>query len=261
VVNGDGRRLRQIVANLIDNAIKFTPSGGRIEVAVTRVGPYLELSVADNGIGVAPDLLPRLFEKFTQSNIGRTREYGGLGLGLSIVRHLVTAHGGTVSALSDGEGRGTRMIVRLPSMEVAAREPIPLTVPPQVVSMLKLEVLLVDDDSDGRDAMRELLTFAGASVHTARSVDDALAMLTSKHFDAMVSDIAMPGRDGYELIRVVRRRELQEGLPRVYAVALTGFASLHDRDAAMTAGFDDHLAKPVDADALVEKLKLALGHR
>jgi two-component system, chemotaxis family, CheB/CheR fusion protein len=261
VVNGDARRLRQIIANLIDNAIKFTPAGGRIEVAVSRAGPYVELSVADNGIGVSADLLPRLFEKFTQSDIGRTREYGGLGLGLSIVRHLVTAHGGSVAALSDGEGRGARFIVRLPSVDVTAREPSPLTVPPDVVRELALSILLVDDDSDGREAMRELLSYAGAAVVAAASVDEALAQLESRRFDAIVSDIAMPGRDGYELMRLTRERERKKNHPRVYAVALTGFASLHDRDAAISAGFDDHVAKPVDADALTQKLAIALGRK
>jgi two-component system, chemotaxis family, CheB/CheR fusion protein len=261
VVNGDARRLRQIIANLIENAIKFTPAGGRIEVAVSRAGPFVELSVADNGIGVSTDLLPRLFEKFTQSDIGRTREYGGLGLGLSIVRHLVTAHGGSVSALSDGEGRGARFIVRLPSVEVAAREPLPLTVPPQVTPELGLSILLVDDDRDGREAMQELLSYTGAAVLAAASVDEALHHLEARRFDAIVSDIAMPGRDGYELMRITRERERRSGQPRVYAVALTGFASLHDRDAAIAAGFDDHVAKPVDADALTQKLAIALGRK
>jgi two-component system CheB/CheR fusion protein len=260
-VQGDARRLAQIASNLIGNALKFTPSKGRVEVAITRVNQTIELSVADTGIGVAPELLPHLFERFTQSDMRHTREYGGLGLGLSIVKHLVTAHGGTVTALSDGEGRGTRVIVRLQRVDLATRQPVPLTVPAQVDSDLDLSILLVDDESEGRDALSALLKMTGARVTSAGSVEEALQTLGTAHFDAIVSDIAMPGRSGYDLIRAVREREAVNQSARTYAVALSGLASLQDRDAAIAAGFDDHTPKPVEPQVLIERLSLARGRK
>ncbi len=258
-VNGDGRRLAQIAANLISNALKFTQPQGRIEVTITRITQAVELSVADTGIGVTADLLPRLFERFTQSDMRRTREYGGLGLGLSIVKHLVTAHGGTVTAMSDGEGRGTRVIVRLPTVDLATRQPVLLTVPAQMEAELDLSILLVDDEPDGREALSVLLSLSGGRVTTAGSVEEALKILANERFDAIVSDIAMPIKDGYDLIKALRAMESASGLPRTFAMALSGLASLQDRDKAMAAGFDDHAPKPVEAQFLIERLTLAQG--
>jgi len=262
MVQGDLRRLQQIASNLIGNAIKFTPKGGRIEVTVSTMAGTVEMAVSDDGIGVTPSLLPQLFERFKQSNVSRTREYGGLGLGLSIVKHLAEAHGGSVAAASEGEGRGARFMVRLPLLREPAREPLPLTVPAHVMPQLDgLAVLLVDDDPEARDALAAVLALSGADVDTAAGAEQALLLLAQRPFDALVSDIAMPGVDGYALMRGLRGREREQGLARLYAIALTGLASVEDRDAALDAGFDDHTAKPVVPGLLLEKLGLAQGRR
>jgi two-component system CheB/CheR fusion protein len=258
VVSGDARRLQQVVSNLIGNALKFTPNGGRVEVSLTRLGSLIELSIADTGIGVNPDLLPHLFDRFMQSDMSRTRQYGGLGLGLSIVKHLVAAHGGTVAASSEGEGRGTRLTVRLPLVQcavTAADSVAPASNRPATLDGLSL--LLVDDDGQALEALAQLLRGLGAQVQTACGTQEALDCLEAGSFDMLVSDLAMPGADGYTLLRSVRQRE--GGRRRVYALALSGLASLQDRDAAIAAGFDDHLPKPVNTQILLEKLLLGRG--
>ncbi|MBB3195531.1 CheR family methyltransferase [Roseateles terrae] len=294
-VQGDPRRVQQVVSNLLGNALKFTPAGGRITLSLNRVGTMIELAVADTGIGVSPDLLPHLFDRFTQSDISRTREYGGLGLGLSIVRHLVVAHGGTVAAHSDGTGRGTRLTVRFPAVELGQDLTLAAPEPPAGQSDLTgMQLLLVDDDSQGLEALEQVLRMAGATVMTAGSVAAARDLLAIHRFDALVSDVAMPGTDGYALIRELRNQEHQRrgagagaggsgtvaastasaaadrpaevgsalngadgsASIRMMAIALSGLATLQDRDAAIAAGFDDHLPKPVDIDRLMERLAL-----
>lgn len=257
MVSGDSRRLQQIISNVVSNSLKFTPAGGRIEVALTRFGGLLELSVSDSGIGVSEDLLTRMFERFTQANMARTREHGGLGLGLSIVKYLTQAHGGTVAALSDGLGKGLRIIMRFPALDTPAAMPKPPASGDVIESELRLTVLLVDDDAEAREALGELLRLVGARVETAASVSAAMAVLDLRGFDAIVSDLAMPGQDGFELMRQVRAREMRDGRPRSYAIALSGLASLQDRDMALSAGFDDHASKPVDAGTLVGWLSVA----
>jgi len=257
MLNGDSRRLQQIVSNVVGNALKFTPQGGRIEVALTRFGGLLELSVTDSGIGVAPEHLGLIFDRFMQANMGRTREQGGLGLGLSIVKHLVQAHGGTVTALSDGLGKGLRMIMRFPALDLPTGKPKPPAAAEPVEGELRLEVLLVDDDGESREALSALLRLVGARVETAPSVAEGLAVLERRTFDAIVSDLAMPGQDGFELMRAVRSLEARDGRARSYAIALSGLSSLQDRDMALAAGFDDHAAKPVDAGALIAWLAVA----
>ncbi|OCS47453.1 CheR family methyltransferase [Ralstonia pickettii] len=260
IVSGDARRLQQVVSNLIGNALKFTPQGGRVEVALTRIGTLVELSVTDNGIGVKPELLPHLFDRFMQSDTSRTREYGGLGLGLSIVKHLVAAHGGTVTASSEGEGRGTRLTVRLPLVQAHVDEK-ELAGPASIHSrrLDGLSVLLVDDDPGSLEALTYLLRSLGAQVQTASAAKEALACLGAGSFDILVSDLAMPGTDGNTFLRSVREQE--GGRRRVYALALTGLASLQDRDAAIAAGFDDHLPKPANIELLLEKLSLGRGRQ
>ncbi|CAM2158651.1 two-component system, chemotaxis family, CheB/CheR fusion protein (plasmid) [Pararobbsia alpina] len=259
VVNGDARRLQQVVSNLIGNALKFTPRGGRVEVALTNLGTLVELSVVDNGIGVEPALLSQLFDRFMQSDTSRTREYGGLGLGLSIVRHLVAAHGGTVAVNSEGKGRGTRLTVRLPLVQSTAisdeKSQAPASTHPPTLN--GLSVLLVDDDAQSQEALAHLLRSLGAQVQTASGAGEALTCLAAGSFDILVSDLAMPGTDGYALMQAVRRQE--SGQRRIYALALSGLASLQDRDAAINTGFDDHLPKPVNANVLLEKLLLRQG--
>jgi two-component system CheB/CheR fusion protein len=260
MVNGDGRRLQQIASNLLGNAIKFTPKGGRIEVAVTRMGSMIEMSVVDTGIGIAADRLPNLFSRFFNQSATSTRDYGGLGLGLSIVKHLVQGHGGTVTAHSEGEGRGSRLTVRLLALDLPGATPQASIASGDVRSQLNgLSILLVEDDPEGREALKQVLELAGAIVIAAGSAADALARLEMQRFDALVSDIAMPGMDGYDLLQTLRSKERTEGSRRTYAVALSGFASLKDRDAALVAGFDEHAPKPVDAVLLVEKLVLSRG--
>ncbi|WAC73430.1 ATP-binding protein [Roseateles sp. SL47] len=268
-VQGDPRRVQQVVSNLLGNALKFTPSGGRITLSLNRVGAMIELAVADTGIGVSPELLPHLFDRFTQSDISRTREYGGLGLGLSIVRHLVMAHGGTVAAHSDGAGRGTRLTVRFPAVELGQDlTPASTAASNGPVDLTGLQLLLVDDDGHALEALEQVMRMAGASVLTAGSVSQARDLLALNRFDALVSDVAMPGTDGYALIRELREQEHRRQvsglspetstspLLRTTAIALSGLATLQDRDAAISAGFDDHLPKPVDIDRLMERLGL-----
>ncbi len=280
-IQGDPRRVQQIIANLLGNAVKFTPNGGRVTATLSRVGPMVELAVVDNGIGIRADQLPRLFDRFTQADNSRTREYGGLGLGLSIVRHLVLAHGGTVTAYSDGEGRGTRLTVRFPAIDfsVAPTDDTPPLRETASHDLSGLRLLVVDDDLHALEAVEHLLRTTGADVRTAGSVAAAREALDRGAIDALISDVAMPGADGYALIRDLRERERRGDFraaseaadgagpaagdrgavaPRVVAIALTGLATLQDRDEAIAAGFDDHIAKPVDVDLLIEKLVLAL---
>ncbi|KJJ99795.1 histidine kinase [Burkholderiaceae bacterium 26] len=260
VVSGDARRLQQVASNLIGNALKFTPEGGRVEVALTRLGTLVELSVTDNGIGVKPELLPQLFDRFMQSDTSRTREYGGLGLGLSIVKHLVAAHGGTVTASSEGEGRGTRLTVRLPLIQAQVDEHAFTERAANGAQRLDgLSVLLVDDDTQSQEALTYLLRSLGAQVQTASGAKEALTCIGAGSFDILVSDLAMPGTDGHALLRSIRQQE--GGRRRIYALALTGLASLQDRDAAIAAGFDDHLPKPVNVELLLEKLSLGRGRQ
>jgi PAS domain S-box-containing protein len=259
---GDPERLQQVVWNLLSNAIKFTPRGGRVEVRTRRDEAHLELTVRDSGQGIPAEFLPHVFERFRQADSSSTRVHRGLGLGLAIVRHLVELHGGSVAAMSEGEGRGATFTVRLPlralALEAAttpaqprgharAGRPLPATSP-----LDGLRVLVVDDEADARELLLAVLEHHGASVDSAGSVDDALVALERAPPDVLVSDIGMPGTDGYELIRRVRARGATSPLP---AVALTGFARPEDGQRALESGFDAHLAKPVDPTALVDMVE------
>jgi two-component system CheB/CheR fusion protein len=258
-VNADPRRLQQMVNNLLQNAIKFTPRGGHIEVAAMAFDGVIELSVADDGIGMSPAQLAAAFDRFAQQDLAKTREYGGLGLGLSIVKHLVTAHGGSVAAHSAGEGRGARFVLRLPLVAGAPSDGHVRAAPTELDAALEdTTILLVDDEAEGREALAAILELAGATCTVVESASRALAELETQSFDALVSDVAMPGMTGLDLVRTLRARERREQLPRLYAMALTGFASVRDRDEAIEHGFDDHAAKPIDATALVERLATGL---
>ncbi len=255
-VSGDAGRLQQVIENLVGNAIKFTPSGGRVDVTIGRAHDSVEITVADTGQGIDPDFLPHVFERFRQADGATTRRHSGLGVGLAIVRQLVELHGGTVSAASRGEGLGATFQVRLP---VAAATPQPHRVSgferrsmesaaspsPRSPRLDGVRILVVDDDADGRALTSIILTQAGASVDTATSTVEALATLELDGRDVLVSDIGLPGEDGYGLIRHIRTREAERGgfLP---AVALTGYARAEDRERALAAGFQAHVAKPVD---------------
>ncbi|MGZ6143097.1 MAG: hybrid sensor histidine kinase/response regulator [Myxococcales bacterium] len=255
---GDPDRLQQVIWNLLANAIKFTARDGRVELRVAKVCSEVEIEVADTGLGIAADFLPHVFDRFRQADSSITRTQGGLGLGLAIVRHLVEVHGGTVSAHSDGEGKGARFTVRLPIRavvlvpepdEAAADGERPQPVPPAVAPpqlLAGVEVLVVDDEPDARELIGAVLANAGAAVKTASSVDEAIAMLRQKRPHVLLSDIGLPSEDGYALIR--RVRELDKTVP---AAALTAFASIDDHRRALEAGFQAHVSKPVEPGDLV----------
>jgi signal transduction histidine kinase/ActR/RegA family two-component response regulator len=250
-VMGDAARLQQIVWNLVSNAIKFTPPGGRISLALRSQDDAVELTVGDSGIGIAPDFLPHVFERFRQADSSTTRTHSGVGLGLAIVRHLVELHGGRISAHSDGENQGATFVVRLPLATRAAAAGVGADRPGRV-ALEGMRVLVVDDDVDTREMMTEALAAAGAAVAGASCADEALAHLQNGGADILVSDIGMPDVDGYMLIR--RIRQLQGEAGRIPAIALTAYARPEDREHAIDAGFQLHLAKPIEIDALLSSL-------
>ena len=251
-VLGDAARLQQILLNLLSNAGKFTPEGGRIAVTLSRVGEQARIVVTDTGVGIPPEVLPGLFERFRQASSLTTRRYGGLGLGLSITRHLVELHGGTVQAHSAGEGQGAKFTLELPlltstAVATAAAESADATALAGL-SLAGIRVLVVEDHQDTRDLIRRLLESFGASVVNAASAAEALDLLATERPDILLSDIGLPDVDGYELIRRVRSRS--DALARIPAVALTAFARSVDRRMALSAGFHAHISKPVEAAEL-----------
>ena len=255
-IKGDPDRLQQVVWNLVNNAMKFTPKDGRVEVRLARVGTSIELSVKDNGQGIHRDFLPYVFERFRQADASTTRRYGGLGLAL--VRHLAEAHGGTVRAESEGEGRGATFVVTLPVQAVfhdAVQSSRPTPIGGGARAMLvpnslgKTTVLVTDDEPDARALVATALRAHGAEVRTASSVDEALACLAQRSPMVLISDIGMPGEDGYALIR--RVRALGTSAAKIPAIALTAYAREEDRRRALAAGFQTYLAKPVEPDDLV----------
>lgn len=257
-ITGDPERLQQVVWNLCNNAIKFTPKGGSVAVRLRQDGTDVELEVADSGQGIAPDFLPYVFERFRQAEGSTTRRHGGLGLGLALVRHLVEAHGGSVHAESAGVGHGATFRVRFPIQAVVTRtvdsvrpSPVPNTPrEPVVVDLEGVTVLIVDDEPDARDLLATVLRGGGAQVTTATSAEDAMRELSRDLPSVLLSDVGMPGVDGYELLRRVRS-SLGPGGSTLPAIALTAYAREEDRRLALAAGFNHHLAKPVDpADVL-----------
>jgi PAS domain S-box-containing protein len=253
---GDPERLQQVVWNLANNAIKFTPKGGRVEVRLERVGTSIRLVVEDSGQGIAAEFLPHVFERFRQAEGGTTRRYGGLGLGLALVRHLIDAHGGTVRAESDGEGRGARFTVTLPVQAVYAStaadrvRPLVREAARPPARLDGVRALVVDDEVDARDLVATVLTGHGARVTTASSVAEALALWAESAPTVLVSDIGMPGTDGYELVRRLRAMS-DPAIAGVPAIALTAYAREEDRRRALDAGFQSHVAKPVEPAELV----------
>ncbi len=265
-VAGDPGRLQQVVWNLLTNAIKFTQPGGRVEVRLAHRGDHVELTVKDTGAGISPELLPHVFERFLQGDSSTTRAHGGLGLGLAIVRHLVEAHGGTVSAESAGPGLGSSFCVSLPIFQTRSRasEPDAPRAPtrlapslPPVASLDEVRILIVDDDRDTLEVVKQLLEQAGARVVAAASADEALEALRRSPPDVLLSDIGMPGQDGYEFIRRVRLLAPEQG-GRVPAAALTAFTQSDHRQQALAAGYQLYLAKPIEpAELTVAVARLA----
>jgi signal transduction histidine kinase/ActR/RegA family two-component response regulator len=260
-IGGDAERLQQVAWNLLTNAVKFTPQGGTVSVEVHRRDSSVDILVADDGRGIAPEFLPRVFERFRQADSPTTRKHGGLGLGLAIVRHLTELHGGTVSVHSEGLGRGatftvclpmspprTTSLERLPALRIA-----PAPVIHDVQELDGIHVLVVDDEADARELISEMLDSCKARVTTAVSVEEAMGLIQSVRPDVVVSDIAMPGEDGYDLIRKLRALPEASGR-RIPAVALTAYTRLEDRTKALVAGFNMHVPKPVEPTELIAVL-------
>jgi signal transduction histidine kinase/ActR/RegA family two-component response regulator len=263
-VFGDPNRLQQIVWNLLTNAVKFTPKGGHVDLGLRRIDSHVELTVRDSGVGIAPSFLPFLFERFRQADASTTRKFGGLGIGLSIVKHLVELHGGTVKADSPGEGRGATFSVTLPLRAIGEREadrPGPKDIVPihrdSAVSLAGIRIVVVDDEQDARELLQLVLDGASAEVYVASSAEEGLALVKKHHPDIIVSDIGMPERDGYQFIHDVRT--LTNGDSRTPAIALTAFARPEDRTRAMLAGYQVHVAKPIEPPQLIATIK-SLAH-
>jgi signal transduction histidine kinase/ActR/RegA family two-component response regulator len=264
-VLGDARRLQQVVWNLVSNAIKFTPEGGRVDIAVRRVASSMEIRVSDTGQGIAADFLPLVFDRFRQADASPRRRDGGLGLGLAIVREIVELHRGRVRAESPGLGLGTTVVVTLPVIPALAAGPPPVLpdvlgtvtaeafAQPLLLGLDRLRVLIVEDNADSRELLTLMLEAAGARVTSVTSARDALALLELEQPDAVVSDIGLPDVDGYAFIRQLRAREAARGgfLP---AMALTGYSSADDQARAVAAGYQCHMAKPAEPIALTRAL-------
>ncbi|MBX3232776.1 MAG: response regulator [Labilithrix sp.] len=267
IIVADEDRLQQILWNLLLNAVKFTPAEGTVTLHARRSATRLELVIQDTGEGIDPDFLPFVFDRFRQADGSTTRTHGGLGLGLAIVRHLAELHGGTVRAESEGRGRGATFTVVLPADPAAADEraaspvaaPPPSRRPEEKKPLAGRAVLVLDDDSDMRELLAMILEDAGAKVRCCSTVGAALAALESDKPDVAISDLAMPGEDGYAFVR--RVRGAAEGVRALPLVAMTAYARAEDRRRVLDAGFDRHVAKPIEPDELVEALVAVIdGH-
>jgi CheY-like chemotaxis protein len=259
LISGDSERFQQVMVNLLSNAIKFTPKGGSVQVVLRRAESHIELSVADSGIGIEPAFLPHVFEPFKQAMEGPMRRHAGLGLGLSIVRHIIELHGGEITASSEGAGRGTRFEIVLPLLGTGAvtgsapSSYSDVTNGPGSAQFGRLDmirVLLVDDEPTANEATETLLDSCGAEVRVAGSAAQALQVIDTWKPDVLISDIAMPEEDGYVLIKKVRARNSRQG-GDIPAVALTAYASPEDRVNILAAGFQMYLVKPADPGELV----------
>jgi signal transduction histidine kinase/ActR/RegA family two-component response regulator len=266
-ISGDPNRMQQVIWNLLSNAIKFTPNGGMVSVEIARTNGNVSIQITDSGIGIRKEFLPHVFDRFRQADASSIRKFGGLGLGLSIVRHLTEMHGGTVSATSGGEDKGSTFTVSLPVIGG-------LDEPPrfgrrreskrraaEAATNLNLDgllILAVDDEEDTCQLLVQALTFHGATVITANSAARALTEVIDKSPDVIVSDIGMPGEDGYSLIRKVRALP-DENQKKIKAVALTSYARAQDRMQALAAGFQSHVGKPVEPDELATVIASLTG--
>ncbi len=258
---GDPARLSQVVWNLLTNAVKFTPRGGRVEVALERTDGLARLRVSDTGIGIPAAFLPQVFERFSQRDSSTTRAHGGLGLGLAIARQLVELHGGTIAVASEGEGRGATFTVELPvAAEVAeplppaTQPPAPAQAPLALPQLVGLQVFIIDDEADARELLLRVFADQGAQVSVFSAPEDALVALRDRRPDLIVSDIGMPRMDGLQFIRQLRAGEPRG--ERIPALALTAFARAEDRKRALLAGYQAHMAKPFD---VAELLRVAAG--
>jgi CheY-like chemotaxis protein len=269
LVSGDANRLQQAIWNLLANAVKFTGEGGRIEAQLSVASGQAEITIMDTGIGIEPQFMPSVFERFRQFDSSSTRRYGGLGLGLAIVRHVVEMHGGTVFVSSPGKGQGSTFRINLPliaapdarltaalSSESDAAEASPSQKRSQPLANMR--VLVVEDDPDTLDLLKLVLDDSGADIATAPSAREAVNVFEHWRPDVLVSDLALPDQDGYQLIRQVRSRSSQQG-GNIPAVALTAYARSEDRSRALAAGFQMHLAKPIVPKELIAALAHLFG--
>ena len=265
-VTGDASRLQQVVWNLLTNALKFTPKGGQVQVLLQRVNSHIELSVADTGIGIPASFLPQVFDRFSQRDSTTTRAHGGLGLGLAISKQLVELHGGTIRVTSPGEGQGSTFIVELPVSllqvddERSREHPTFESNVAEAVALPRLDgvhVFLVDDEADARDILRRVFEDQGAIVTGFGSAQEALDALKLSRPSIIVSDVGMPGMDGYQMIRSLRASEARGS--RIPALALTAFARAEDRKRSLVAGFQAHLAKPFDIAELILQVADLVG--
>jgi signal transduction histidine kinase/ActR/RegA family two-component response regulator len=257
IVEADPNRLQQVLGNLLSNAVKFTPEDGHVDIAIGATGPHVRIAVTDTGEGLLPDVAPHIFDRFRQADSTITRQYGGLGLGLAIVRHIVELHGGTVEASSAGPGLGTTVTVLLPvagpgSVQAPERSGV-ATMPTALDGTLNdLRILVVDDEYDARELLATVLETAGATVALVDSAAEALEALAKHPADVLLSDLAMPQRDGYDLMSELRTRGLGAGM---VSIALSAQARPEDRDRALAVGFNAHVAKPVDPQALADTIR------
>jgi PAS domain S-box-containing protein len=258
-VRGDPARLQQVVWNLLSNAVKFTPHRGQVKIALRRSASNVEIEVGDNGAGIAPEVLPHIFDRFRQGDSSTTRKHGGLGLGLAIVKQLVEVHGGTVTVRSAGQGMGATFTVRLPLLAVqdeVSPQPSADSGGAGAPDLRGMHVLVVDDEPDAREMVRRVLEHGGARVCAAGSADEAIELLVRLKPDILLSDIGMPERDGFDLIRQIRAFS-PEGGGAIPAAALTAFARAEDRQRALACGYQTHLAKPIEpAELLVAVARL-----
>lgn len=268
IVAADAARLQQVIWNLVSNAVKFTPGGGRIDLTVRTAEGSAVIEVADTGAGIDPEFLPHVFNRFRQFDGSSTRRQGGLGLGLAIVRHLVELHGGSVAARSEGAERGATFTVKLPisrdaatAAEKAATGGDPASfssVPTTPVDLQGLRILVVDDDEDSRSLLSTALVVCGAQVFSSASAEAALTQAASMHLDVLVCDIAMPGMDGYAMMQHLRAWPESAG-GRTPAIAVTGFARREDASRALDAGFQEHASKPVDLENFTRRVARLAG--
>lgn len=260
IVHVDPDRIQQVVWNLLANAVKFTPEGGRVHVRMARVEGTVEIEVRDNGIGISAEFLPHVFDRFRQADQGASRRFAGLGLGLSIAKQLVELQHGTITVQSEGQGRGATFTVYLPlEKRAASSEAVLEDCRTELGSLQGAQVLLIEDDATGRGATETLLQHHGAIVRSVDSAAAARELLAQWRPDAIVADIGMPTENGYTFLEGWRRMEQAQNLSRIPAVAVTAFARPEDRDQAIAAGFDHHLAKPLDGEKLVALLSQLIG--
>lgn len=253
LVTGDSGRLQQVIWNLLSNAIKFTPQGGEVEISLQSVGSQVQLRVSDTGKGISPDFLPFVFDYFRQADGATTRKFGGLGLGLAIVRHIVELHGGTVKAESLGEEQGATFTVMLPTIKIHPDSHQIRIQPDDLPNLNGVKVLLVDDERDTRELIAFILEQSGAVVNQTASAVEALQTMPQFQPNLLLSDIGMPEIDGYMLMRQIRAMSPEQG-GTIPAIALTAYAGEADYQQAIAAGFGQHITKPVEPAKLVRAI-------